>query len=87
MCHRKGTNMLTLKQALENSDIETAEQTLTDYNVVVASDDDGGYEVKVQVGGMPPHSTTHVSDLAQAEREIQHLHGYTPDGWYAVEGE
>lgn len=81
--------MLTLKQALETSEIEVAEQTLTDYNVGVASndDEDGGYDVYVQVGAMPPHNRVNVKDLVQAEKEISHLHGYSPDGWYAVEGE
>lgn len=84
---RKEPIMLTLNRALETSEIEVAEQYLSDCNVVVESNEDGGYDVKVQIGAMPPHSSTHVETIEQAEQEIAHLHGYTADGWYAVEGE
>jgi hypothetical protein len=82
---------MTLKDALNESEIEVAELWTDGKMVVVGSDDEnGGYDIGFKIGDMPPYARDHADTVEQAESIVASAGvPYTlgSDEWEAREGE
>lgn len=78
---------MTLKDAIEASEVQTAEQWHDGYLVQVSEDPDGdGYTAVVRQGYMPPHSRIDNKPLDEAEAWAMQI-PLDPDGWTSGESE
>jgi hypothetical protein len=78
---------MKLKEALEKSDIDTAEQlTVARVNIAIREDEDG-ISVYFFRDAFPPHEIHTVDTIEEAEAIASQHHAYDADGWLPCDGE
>jgi hypothetical protein len=82
---------MTLKDALNASEIGVAELWTDGEVVVVGSDEEaGGYEISFKVGGMPAIARDHAATVEEVERIVARSgvpYGIGAEDWEAREGD